>query len=1119
MRKLIEVRRLRHLLMLSIGLISVILPALSRLGVQFGSEVSGGPGVHFPTAFIGDNLVRLDFATLGIILFTTAMALAYLYISNSRFVLVLGATLLLIGVADGIQIVPLVSTASNGSGISATVWATAISRLGGALLLIMAALVIKHSRTRQLGMGLLQVLVPGLALLTGIWAVMAWMPVPGAALLRYLNLLTLGLYACSGLLFKSELHYHRLRLFGQGVLGGLIPLAIGQIGLTFLVSSHLDSTYQVAIYLKWFAFMLPGGGLIVDYLNTFHAHGLIQERRYLRAVIDAIPHFIFARDRGGVFTLVNRAVADFYGLKVHEIEGRHLEDIHKDEEQCRLWLEEDRQTIDLEQEWVVPQTSTIGADGQTIWITALKKPLQPSPGRPRQVLGVSIDNTEEKKAQIALAERLKLEKAGSEIHEAFALCNPENFSQNMNNILGVLATYLQSSRGFVYQFVEDVSAAHLVHGWSHAENDETNILPAVLGKPDLEWLLQRFEMDAPVSPGTIGGLPKEAERFRKAWGQPDEIGFLAVPIFHQSRLFGFLGLDSNQRKRWEHKELGIMRMVVDLFITVWSKHEVERSLVLAIEAAESNNRAKSDFLANMSHEIRTPLNCVIGIADLLVELDPTPTQSQYLEMIRTSGDALLTLINDLLDLAKIESGKLELDTQAVDLQALVDEVTSLSAFSAQARRLELVSRLGPDVPDRAMVDGNRLRQVLMNLMSNATKFTKKGHIYLNVEAVGQADGTPALRFQVEDTGIGITPESLRKIFDKFTQADTSTTRRFGGTGLGLSISRQLVELMGGKITAESTLGEGSTFSFSVPLVPGESPVEDSIRGIGNILVICGNGLGCRVLVEKIQRLGYECRVAADIQEAKQLLELLPVRPAASWSCLLLDESLESEFQDGIGKHWQDLAPDQRPRTILMSNVSRVRRDIDLEQRGFSGILPKPVLHSHLLGVLQGGNPDPGDNQKICPLPIAGETDAKDEPSVACAEDSPVNDKERPFNVLLAEDNVFNQKVAVGILEILGYRVTVANNGIEALEMVQAEAYDLVLMDCQMPEMDGLEATRRIRQLGEPHCRTPIIAMTANTMFSDKKACYAAGMDDFVSKPVSRALLREVLTRWQEAKVL
>ena len=639
-------------------------------------------------------------------------------------------------------------------------------------------------------------------------------------------------------------------------------------------------------------------------------------------------------------------------------------------------------------------------------------------------------------------------------------------------------------------------------------------MPDQLERADMGWLLQRFEMDAPVSPGTLGGLPKMAEPFKKAWGQPDDIGFLAVPIFRQGQLFGFLGMDSNQRKRWEHKELGIMRMVVDLFITIWSKQEVERSLVLAIDAAESSNQAKSDFLANMSHEIRTPLNCVIGIADLLAELDPTPLQLQYLEMIQTSGDALLTLINDLLDLAKVESGKLELDPQETDLQALVDEVTSLSAINAQARNLELVSRLGPDVPARAMIDGNRLRQVLMNLMSNAIKFTKEGHIYLNVEAIAQPDGPPCFRFQVQDTGIGITPASLRKIFDKFTQADTSTTRRFGGTGLGLSISRQLVELMDGKITAESVVGEGSTFSFTLPLVPAESAPQETPRMTGRILVISSNRLGGSVLAEQVQRLGYECRLAEDIKEARSLLGIQPGHPMAPWGCVLLDEAMEGDFQKEIGERLRGVPGNLRPRTILMSNVSRVRRELDLEERGLSGILRKPVLHSQLLRVLQGDESAPIVS-RISTLRTTPDEIAKPD-QAAC----PLDPKQgRTLRVLLAEDNVFNQKVAMGILELLGCRVEVAANGLETLAMVKAGAFDLIFMDCQMPEMDGFEATRKIRDLDEPLCRTPIIAMTANTMSSDKKACYAAGMDDFVSKPINRSILAEILAKWEKAQVL
>ncbi|MBU8869671.1 MAG: response regulator [Gemmatimonadales bacterium] len=1120
MRKLIEVRRLRYALMLSIGLISAIIPLLSRLGMQFGSEIPGGPGIHFATWQIGALLVQIDFAIMGIVFFTATMAVAYLMISNSRFVLQLGATLFLVGMAQSFQILPLtVDPTTVGYG-SAVVWATALSRFGGAFLLLLGALLVRTNKSRRSIMGLLKILAPGLILLFAVWVAMARVPVPDQNNFRSINLGTLGLYAAAGLLFKSELHYHRLRMFGQGVLGSLLPLAVGQVGLTFLVTSHMDSAYQISILLQWFACMLPGGGLIVDFLNTYHARGLVQERQYLRSVIDAIPHFIFARDTNGIFTLVNQAVADFYGMKVHQVEGRHLERIHSDKEQCQLWLEEDLLTLKKGHKWILPQTSTTKANGQRIWITSLKMPLNTRPGKPGQVLGVSIDNTEEKISQIALDEQLKLEKATSEINEAFALCTPDNFFANMNTVLGVLASCLQASRCFVYSVDESVdeegSDTHLIHAWTGTERGAFEALPNELSGDELAWLLRRFKMDAPVSPGTLGGLPAGAEPFKKAWGQPDDIGFLAVPIFSQGRFFGFLGLDSNQRQRWEHKELGLMRMVVDLFITVWSKHEVERSLVLATEAAESSNQAKSDFLANMSHEIRTPLNCVIGIADLLVELDPTPLQKQYVEMIQTSGDALLTLINDLLDLAKVESGKLELDEQEIDLQELADEVTSLSAFSAQASGLELVSRLGSDVPSRVVADGNRLRQVLVNLMSNAVKFTREGHIYLNVEAIGQSEGTPRLRFQVKDTGFGISPDSLRKIFDKFTQADTSTTRRFGGTGLGLSISRQLVELMGGDIQAESVVGEGSVFSFTLPLVKVEYAPREKVAAGGRILVISARRLSGTVLAEQIQRLGYECRLVESAREAKELLGIQPGRPMESWAGVLVDESVDDEFQNEINEHFLGIPLNLRPRTILMSNVSSVRRKLDLEQRGFAGVLPKPVLHAQLLQVLSGEVFKSDDSG----IPSTAAEELSKPTSVSDNGQAPLDEgNDWSPRVLLAEDNVFNQKVAVGILEILGCRVEVASHGAEALEMVKADAFDLIFMDCQMPEMDGFEATRKIRELDEPRNRTPIIAMTANTMSADKKACYAAGMDDFVSKPINRSVLAEVLAKWEKMQVL
>lgn len=370
MRKLFAYHRLRYTMMLAVVLVSLILPLLAQLGMQFGSEVPGGPGMHFAQSYVGNHLVRVDVATLGIALFTALMTFVYMSISNSRFVLLLGSTTLLAGLAVGIQIVPENGLREAGGYYGVTVWVTSLGRLCAAALMLLGGWMIRFGNARRILPCVARVVVPGAVLLAGTWWVMADGPVHGINGIRNLNLATAILYCVTALLFKSDASYARLRLFGQGALGSLIPLSLGQIGLTFFVHTHLDSGYQIATLLQWFAFLLPGGGLIVDTLNAIHARGLIRERRYLRSVIDSIPHYIFARDPAGRFTLVNRAVADFYGLKVHQVEGRYLADIHPDPEQVKLWLDEDRQTFEQNQEWVVPQTETRTATGETIWIRA-----------------------------------------------------------------------------------------------------------------------------------------------------------------------------------------------------------------------------------------------------------------------------------------------------------------------------------------------------------------------------------------------------------------------------------------------------------------------------------------------------------------------------------------------------------------------------------------------------------------------------------------------------------------------------------------------------------------------------------------------------------------------------
>jgi two-component system, sensor histidine kinase and response regulator len=529
-------------------------------------------------------------------------------------------------------------------------------------------------------------------------------------------------------------------------------------------------------------------------------------------------------------------------------------------------------------------------------------------------------------------------------------------------------------------------------------------------------------------------------------------------------------------------------------------------LEVARQSALAEAVSKAQFLANMSHEIRTPMNGILGMAELLVRTELDAEQQQMATTIQASADALLSVLNDILDFSKIEAGKLEFETVDFDAWQLIDDCAGLLHHAADQKGVELMTYIDPRLWRCHRGDSARLRQIVLNFLSNAVKFTIDGEVVVGVDLLEDGADHQSVRFWVRDTGVGIEPEAIEKLFAPFAQADASTTRRFGGTGLGLVICRRLVEMMGGCIHVQSEPGRGSKFSFELRLPKGEPAnarprAEEVDLSTYSVLVVDDNETNRQLMVMQLlpTRIGID--VASNAISAIEVLRKA-ARSGRPFSMAILDMAMPGIDGMQLAAAIRNDAAIPRMPVALASSLGTRPGLPEMAEAEVFRWLSKPLSSGRLLQVVQDMATLSGQHGQQLPGPTSVEATA---PAVA----EPLAE----LAVLVAEDNEINRRVLAGMLRRCGCRITFAVDGREAVQMAQQREFDLVLMDCQMPEMDGYEATRRIRGLGGPAASLPILALTANVLPSDREACLAAGMDDFLGKPVKLDVLRAAIHRW------
>lgn len=843
---------------------------------------------------------------------------------------------------------------------------------------------------------------------------------------------------------------------------------------------------------------------------SLDASNAVQQKEDTQLILDSVPAMVWYKDCENHILHVNAAAAASLGKHPDELIGKSAYEVYPDEAQA--YYEDDLVVINSGRPKVSIIEQVLTASGDKKWVQTDKIPCRDPNGKIVGIIVFSIDVTEERLAH----DELNRARAVAELSLKESEARLENVTRHMPGLIYQFTIHANGSRSFPY--ISESCRTLMEYGPQELQDDPELVFGTIIHEDDRLVMAQAIQdsIDSLSIFKFEGRIVTRTGKIRWVQASSTPTAQSNGDIVWNGMMMDISDLKSAQDKI-KHLNQDLAQRVGILAAVNRELELLTHKLEVAYDQALQASRLKSEFVANISHEVRTPISAVIGMSDLLLDTALTDEQKQFAKIVRESAESLLTIINDILDFSKIEAGKVELESIEFSINSILESCADLLSSTARRKGLELVTEIDPYIPATLSGDPVRLRQILLNLTSNAIKFTEIGEVVLRAVRVGnEANSQIVLRIEVSDTGIGVSEEARRLLFQPFVQADGSTTRRYGGTGLGLSICKNLVELMGGEIGVKSSEGEGSTFWFTVPFLhEQEATGETGDLSNAKILVV-DEAPATRVILENYfsaaqVKATFANSKASTIDHLNQAF-----KDTEPYNIIIVNLGNESIDGFELASHVLETPSMSSAKIIFLTSFDERDKVNKALSMGVSACLTKPIRQAQLLETIRAlcrreitttFDPAAKSNQK------ANEVKVPDFATVSpAALAGPTYNSDRP--ILLAEDNPVMQELGVRQLKKMGISAHPVSSGLEVVKAIKSGDYALILMDCQMPEMDGFEATRAIREIEKTSGKhIPIIAMTASAMRGDRENCIASGMDDYMSKPVGKQQLIAVLERW------